>query len=63
MRCLSCNAVLNDKEATRKYKESKEYLDLCDFCFDPIKTDVEVIDNPLNSNSLDVHEYEEFSDD
>lgn len=33
MRCLACNKVLNDFEATRKYHESKQYIDLCNHCF------------------------------
>lgn len=34
MRCLSCNKVLNDSEATRKTVESNTYVDLCNRCFD-----------------------------
>lgn len=34
MRCLACNRVLNDHEATRKAVESETYIDLCNKCFD-----------------------------
>ena len=33
MRCLSCNKMLSDYEATRKYKGSKQFIDLCNLCF------------------------------
>ena len=32
MRCVSCDAELNDREATRKGALSGQYLDLCDNC-------------------------------
>ena len=33
MRCLSCNVILSDHEATRRYAISKEFIDLCNRCF------------------------------
>jgi len=33
MRCLACNKALNDYEATRKFFDSQEYIDLCNHCF------------------------------
>jgi len=32
MRCIACNKVLSDFEATRKHEVTKEYLDLCNLC-------------------------------
>lgn len=32
MRCLACNVVLTDFEATRKY-ETGSFIDLCNHCF------------------------------
>lgn len=32
MRCKACNVVLEDHEATRKVKQTGEYLDMCDKC-------------------------------
>ena len=40
MRCLSCNEVLTDREATRRVLSTGEFLDLCDRCYEPIKEDV-----------------------
>lgn len=48
---------LNDREATRKYKTTGEFLDLCDFCFSDVADQIETVDNPLLSNSLDNHDY------
>jgi len=32
MRCMSCNELMNDYEATRRYRSTNEYLDLCRYC-------------------------------
>ena len=34
MKCLSCDCILQDFEATRKYKDTEEYIDLCTTCLD-----------------------------
>ena len=33
MKCLACDHILSDYEATRRYTESKEFIDLCNKCF------------------------------
>ena len=33
MRCLACNKALTDYEATRRFDQSKEFVDLCNHCF------------------------------
>lgn len=33
MRCIGCNKELTDFEATRKYADSEEFIDLCNDCF------------------------------
>lgn len=43
MRCLSCNVVLNDKEATRKYV-SGEFLDLCNNCYKSVEEELPTIE-------------------
>ena len=42
MRCLSCDIALTDFESTRKYADSGEFVDLCNFCFKEISTSVTV---------------------
>lgn len=39
MRCKACNVSLNDFEATRKSKNTGEYLDLCNTCFSLARPD------------------------
>lgn len=48
MRCKSCQAVLQDHEATRKMENSQEYADLCDDCYEGISDDVELIEVSLD---------------
>ena len=33
MKCLSCDVILADAEAVRKYDDFDEYVDLCDSCY------------------------------
>ena len=44
MRCLSCNTIMNDFEATRKGVNTNDYMDLCDRCFGYIEDEVDVIE-------------------
>lgn len=47
MHCLSCDKVMTDYEATRRYESSGEFIDLCNGCFH--KSDVpslNIIDRP-----------------
>lgn len=34
MRCRSCDVLLSDFEASRKSVETREYIDLCNHCFE-----------------------------
>lgn len=36
MRCIACDRLLNDFEATRKSDITKEFLDLCNGCLSTI---------------------------
>lgn len=44
MKCRSCDCILNDREATRKYASTGEFLDLCDSCFEPIRSEVNTVE-------------------
>ena len=33
MRCVGCNKELTDFEATRRYADSEEFIELCNDCF------------------------------
>lgn len=41
MRCECCNVLLTPREATRRFKESGSYVDMCDRCLDTISDQVE----------------------
>ena len=44
MRCLSCNAELNDFESTRKSAETNEFIDLCNECYTYVRSDVKAVE-------------------
>jgi hypothetical protein len=60
MKCLSCDCILSDFEATRKSAVTGQYIDLCNTCFKPIENSVEVIENHLLSDYIGVED--SFSD-
>lgn len=33
MKCLACDKILSDFEATRRYSSEGEFIDLCNHCF------------------------------
>lgn len=54
MHCLACDRILSDYEATRKYKGTQVFIDLCANCFshsDLMNTSV--VDQPELANSAD----------
>jgi len=57
MRCVCCNKLLSDYEATLKHGETGQYLDTCSSCLDEImaEVDLHVKDNPslLRKNNTD----------
>lgn len=56
MKCLSCDTILSDAEATRKFSVSGEFVDLCDDCFVTISDDVSVMENSNLREELDQNE-------
>ena len=52
MRCLACNTILTDIEATRKFERSGTFVDLCNDCFSTIADDVDVQENETLSDNL-----------
>lgn len=41
MRCECCNKVLSSQEATRRFKGSDTFVDMCNKCLDTISDEVE----------------------
>ena len=40
IRCQACNVILTTQEATRKFKVSGDFVDLCNKCLSTIDDDV-----------------------
>lgn len=62
MRCLSCNKGLTDLEASKKYKGTKKYIDLCTSCFYEVRQEFVhnyIYDEGINSVVIEFIEEEE----
>ena len=56
MRCMACDVPLTDYEATRRYTESREFVDLCNKCFAVSLDDSETIDREDLRTLADIEE-------
>lgn len=54
MRCLACNCELSDFEATRKWIQSHEFVDLCNRCFQGIKSDAALVEEREDLRTFEV---------
>jgi len=52
MRCQCCNKVLNTQEATRRFKASNTFVDMCNGCLSTIEDDVEVVEGSSNDEDI-----------
>jgi hypothetical protein len=66
MKCLACDVVLSDFEATRKYQESGKYVDLCNHCYKTVAQDINAIERPdllTNEEAYeDDYKFKEYQD-
>lgn len=62
MHCLSCDALLNDYEATRKYPNGT-FVDLCNSCYKHVKRDFLVFERPDLEGVLDNFSFNDKGDD
>ena len=58
MRCLSCNCILSDYEATRKSVHTNMFIDLCNRCYGSIQDDLDVVERP----DLEHEDAEDYDD-
>ena len=58
MRCQACNCALTDFESTRKSYITKEYIDLCNKCFETIRDDFETIEREDLRDVLQIQQEE-----
>jgi hypothetical protein len=57
MRCVCCDVLLSDFEATRKHAITGEYLDVCNQCLIEIPVDIPVIERTdLETNVEDIED-------
>lgn len=50
MRCTCCNTLLTPRQATRRFKESGTFVDMCDTCLSTISDSVEVVESNLSDD-------------
>ena len=62
MRCVACDRNLSDFESTRKSRETNEYLDLCNKCFNEIQNDLDEIQEREDLRHDEDTEYSEDLD-
>ena len=58
MRCKACDNWLNNFEATRKSKDSGEFIDLCNYCYIYVKEELQVVENYTLMNIQDEVDFE-----
>jgi len=44
MKCRACDVALNDFEATRKSKETGEFIDLCNQCYISVSNEINALE-------------------
>ena len=44
MRCTCCNVILTPQESVRRFKQSQEFVDMCNKCLSTISDDVRVVE-------------------
>jgi hypothetical protein len=44
MRCKACDTLLTDFERTRKSSKTNEFIDLCNYCYKSINSEVQAIE-------------------
>ncbi len=45
MKCQACDKILSTQEATRRFKESNSFVDLCNKCLATIDDTIETVDS------------------
>lgn len=61
MRCVSCNKILNDYEATTRLSSTLEFLDMCSSCYSTIANDVPTINRQDLRHAVDDETEEELA--
>jgi hypothetical protein len=48
MKCSCCDVILTTQESVRKFRNSGEYVDMCNKCLSTISDDVQVVDGDID---------------
>jgi hypothetical protein len=56
MRCSACNVILTTTESVRRFKNSGDFVDLCNKCLSTISDDVETVDGSASEEDDDEEE-------
>lgn len=62
MRCISCNRILSDFEATRRNANTGEFLDLCNKCLPDVIAAVPVIEREDLKKEETIEQFEHEGD-
>ena len=57
MKCVACDSIMTDFEATRKSKTTGQFLDLCEDCFKEVSDDIIDVEERADLKQLE-HEIE-----
>lgn len=63
MRCYACDHILKPSEATRKFKNSGVFTDLCNQCLSTISDDSDFVETVEGAGVDDVDDEDLFDDD
>jgi hypothetical protein len=58
MRCAACNVILSTSESVRRFKNSGDFVDLCNKCLSTISDDIETVDGEAQDED-DTDDYSE----
>lgn len=53
MRCVSCNKILNDYEATTRVSSTLEFLDMCSRCYSTVADSIPTINRQDLRHAVD----------
>ena len=56
MKCYCCDKILTTQEATRRFKESGMFVDMCNKCLVTIDDDVEYTDGTYEEDDFEEDE-------
>jgi len=56
MKCQCCDVILTTQESVRKFRNSGEYVDMCNKCLSTISDDVNVVEGDAEDEDANYEE-------